>query len=607
MARGLSVARIVNVSVSLAAIAAATRNFGAGCIAGDSDVIDVSERIRSYNSADAVAAEFGSTAPETLAAQLHFAQVPQPSILYLSRWASSATKARLNCAILTPAQQLLSAFTPITDGGFLIYIDGVPHNIAGLNFSAQTNLNGVASQIQTALNSASAGSTCVWDAINSRFLIRSGTTGATSSLSYGAAPTAIGDIVFAGQPAANDTVTLNGTVVTFKASGATGNQVNIGADDVATAAALVAFANASADVNISKISWSAPGAGLTVYGVAKVAGAAGDAYTLAESGLETSVSGANLTGGATTASVTTLLGLTSAAGAAVPVPGVAAETAPQCAINLVDISARWYSLQFAATAAIADADYTAIAEFIESCNPKRVFGVSSQNTAVLDPAQTNDLCSQLKLLTLKRTYFQYSSSSPYAAASFFGRAATVDFEGQNTTITLMFKQEPGVAAENLPASQADALKAKGANVFVQYDNDTSILEYGTMVAGYFFDEIQGVDWLENAIQTDVYNLLLQAGKVPQTDAGSIQIANTMDHTMQRAINNGLVAPGQWNGPNVGTLKNGDFLDKGYVILYPPYRTQSQADREARKSVPFQICLKLAGAVHEADVLLNVNR
>ncbi|EOV4147137.1 DUF3383 family protein, partial [Yersinia enterocolitica] len=75
-----------------------------------------------------------------------------------------------------------------------------------------------------------------------------------------------------------------------------------------------------------------------------------------------------------------------------------------------------------------------------------------------------------------RTLVQYSSASPYAAASIFGRAFTVNFNGNNTTITLKFKQQPGITAESLEQSQANALKAKNCNVFVNYDNDTAIIQ-----------------------------------------------------------------------------------------------------------------------------------
>lgn len=43
------------------------------------------------------------------------------------------------------------------------------------------------------------------------------------------------------------------------------------------------------------------------------------------------------------------------------------------------------------------------------------------------------------------------------------------------------------------------------------------------------------------------------------------------------------------------------------MYQPPIATQSQADREARKSVTFQVAAKEAGAIHGADILVNVNR
>ena len=68
---------------------------------------------------------------------------------------------------------------------------------------------------------------------------------------------------------------------------------------------------------------------------------------------------------------------------------------------------------------------------------------------------------------------QYSSTSPYAVASLFGRLLTVNFNGNRTTITLDFKQEPGIVAESLNTTQANALDAKRYNYFVNFDNSTA--------------------------------------------------------------------------------------------------------------------------------------
>ncbi len=183
----------------------------------------------------------------------------------------------------------------------------------------------------------------------------------------------------------------------------------------------------------------------------------------------------------------------------------------------------------------------------------------------------------------------------------------MDFEAADTTITMMFKLEPGVVAETITESQAATLKAKNVNVFVNYNNDTAILQWGVMSNGDYFDERHGLDWLQNAIQTDVYNLLRGRPKVPQTDAGMNLIRNVIKAVCVRGVNNGLISPGLWTGPKIGPLHTGQTLSTGYYIYAPPVATQSDVDRAARKSVPFQCAIKMAGAVHMVITAVLANR
>ncbi len=59
-------------------------------------------------------------------------------------------------------------------------------------------------------------------------------------------------ITLASNPANNDTITINGTTITFVTSGGTGNRVNIGASAAATSTALSSMLNASTDLNIKR-------------------------------------------------------------------------------------------------------------------------------------------------------------------------------------------------------------------------------------------------------------------------------------------------------------------------------------------------------------------
>lgn len=491
---GLSVSDVVNVSVQLTPVGAALRNFGSLLVLGDSDIIDTNERIRLYTSASGVAADFGSSAPEYLAAVVFFGQSPTPAQCYIGRWAASATHGRLRGGVLSAAQQALSNFTTVTSGGFQITIDGSVKSITGLNFSAQTTLNGVAAVIQAAFSGAA---TVIWDQNNACFWVKSASTGPASTVSFATAPVSGQDI-----------------------SGL--------------------------------LQWTAA---LAQYAVA----------------------------------------------------GITSETIESAVNTMCSNSNKWYGLQIAATTAIQDADYVSVAGIIQAQGVSRIFGVTTSEGGALTTG-TTDLAALMQAANYSRTFVQYSSSSPYASAAIFGIAFTVDFEGVGTTITLKFQQEAGIVAELLTETQAANLAAKNCNVFVTYNNATAIVQQGTMANGYWFDEVHGADWLQNSIQTDVYNLLYTAGtKIPMTDAGVNRLVATVTNNLAQAVANGFVAPGVWNGPPIGALSTGQTLSSGFYVFAPPVATQSQTNRNQRIAPTIQACIKLAGAIHFAGIIVSANQ
>jgi hypothetical protein len=491
---GLPVSRVIRVNMNLSPQAAQYANLNALLILGSSDVIDAAERLRSYDGdIAAVAADFGTSAPEYKAAALFFQQVPQPVDLKIGRWAEAATAGLLKGGLLSTAEQTLANWTAIEDGAFTISVDSVVKNVSALDFSGELNLNGVAATIDAAL----VGATCTWD--GTRFIIKSDTTGATSIVSYA----------------------------------------------------------------------TAPGAGTNIAALLKLT-----------SGL-----------------------------ASAPVVGVVAETPVACLEEFVNrFSSQFFAVTFA-DASITTEQHLAVAEFVEA-DQYHAYGITTQDSLVLDGTSTNDIGAQLKDLGYKFTVWQYSSSNPYAVASLLGRILTTDFNANNAVITLMFKQEPGIVAENLSSTQADVLAAKRGNVFVQYNNDTAIIQNGVTPSGIFFDSIYNAVWFRSRIQTDVWNLLyLNATKIPQTDAGMNIIKATIEADCAAAVRNGYLAPGTWplEAAGFGTLKPGDFLPKGFYVYAPPVSEQSAADRQARKSVPFQVAALEAGAVHSVIINVNVSR
>ncbi|MEQ1150812.1 DUF3383 family protein [Acinetobacter johnsonii] len=269
-------------------------------------------------------------------------------------------------------------------------------------------------------------------------------------------------------------------------------------------------------------------------------------------------------------------------------------------------SLKWYGLTIAADLTNVEAD--AVAALIEASDPVRMFGYTTQEEESLSATSTTDTAYKLKNKNYRRTFAIFSSDNPYAAASVFGRAFSVNFMGTNTTITLKFKQLPGIAAEDLKISEANALKAKNCNVFASYNNGTSILQEGVMCDGSFFDEVHGLDWLQNHLETALWNLYYTSNtKIPQTPAGVNRQCGVLERACEQAVTNGLLGEGQWNGDSFGALETGDYLPKAFYVYANSLDDQAQSEREARKAPVFQIATKLAGATHFADVIVSVNR
>ncbi|PXJ08995.1 hypothetical protein DMR32_27050 [Klebsiella pneumoniae] len=268
----------------------------------------------------------------------------------------------------------------------------------------------------------------------------------------------------------------------------------------------------------------------------------------------------------------------------------------------------WYGLAIADSADLVEADVISVAAAIEASSLSRILAVTTDDANVLVSGNTDNIGYKLKAEGYSRTFWQYSTSSKYAAISAFGRAFTVNFTGNNTTITLKFKTEPGVTYETLTTAQAAAIDAINGNVYVYYANDTAIIQQGVMANGDFFDERHGLDWLQNYVQTNLYNLLYTSTtKIPQTDAGVTRLMTNVEASLDQAVNNGLIAPGVWNGGPIGQIESGDTLTKGYYVYADAVANQAQSDREARKSPVIQAAIKLAGAIHYGDVQINVVR
>lgn len=304
--------------------------------------------------------------------------------------------------------------------------------------------------------------------------------------------------------------------------------------------------------------------------------------------------------------ISALLGGTVASSGAYVFQGQVAETALSV-VALMDgmIGQQFYGVNIPSA---VNADHLAVAGYIEGADNKHTYWLTTQEAGVLVAATTTDIAYQMKALGYKRTFVQYSSSDANASISAAARILTTDFRGNNTVITLKFKQQPGVVAESLNTTQANSAAAKNANIFVNYNNGTAIIQEGVMADGTFTDIVTGTDWLAVTIQNALYNLLYTSTtKIPQTDQGMQLLTTECERVCGQGVINGLLAPGVWNANGFGVIKQGDYLSKGFYVYAPSVDDQDQADRAARMATPIQIAAKLAGAIHSVDVAITVNQ
>lgn len=269
------------------------------------------------------------------------------------------------------------------------------------------------------------------------------------------------------------------------------------------------------------------------------------------------------------------------------------ETITEALTEITDESNAYYGFMF--TSEVRDLVVINTEDAVEAgaafaeANTKVFFNTTNDSNTLVSTA-TSDIGYVLQQKSLRRTITTYSSTSTeYPSASVAGRAFTVQFTAGSPVITLKFKQLPGITVEDLKTSQKNAMSAKNVNTYLKYST-VSMYAEGVMASGAFFDEVHGIDWLQNAIQTNVFNYLYQKStKVPYTDVGIQGLKQYVTSAMEEAVTCGLVAP--------GTTSEGVYLSEGYLVETVAASDVSAADKASRTYTGLSFTALGAGAIH----------
>lgn len=277
--------------------------------------------------------------------------------------------------------------------------------------------------------------------------------------------------------------------------------------------------------------------------------------------------------------------------------GIAAETITGSLNAIQQQDSDWYGLMF--TKEVRDGVQInaedAVVAAAAWCEARvKTFFNTTNDIDSYDSVTTNDIGSVLKDADYRRTMTTFSSKpAQYPSASLAGRAFTVNFSQPNSTITLMFKQLPGITAEDLSDNQLAVLESKNINSYITV-GASNMFSNSSMASGVFYDEVHGIDWLTDAIQTNVFGYLLtRTTKVPYTDKGTAALEQQTIRALDEAVLNGLAAPGE-------TI-DGEFLSNGYKTVVIPVADVNQSDKEARFYPGLSFTVIGAGAIHGVQI------
>lgn len=252
-------------------------------------------------------------------------------------------------------------------------------------------------------------------------------------------------------------------------------------------------------------------------------------------------------------------------------PGIATDLA---AINTEDSD--WY---FLLTNYNSNAMVLATATWVESNKKLYVVDVPDNdaiNTTVGNSDTLDDLATAARVRTAG---IYHPSPAEMIAACWVGRMAPL----QPGSATWKFKVLSGPSSISLTSTQRTNAIARDANFYEPVATIT-IMSEGTTSDGGFIDNRRSIDWLDNAVQTEVFNALAASNKVPYTDPGVAVVTGAIRGILQEAVQKGVLA-----------------ATPEPTVTAPEVADVSSANKDARILPDVNFSGSLAGAIHSVTI------
>lgn len=192
----------------------------------------------------------------------------------------------------------------------------------------------------------------------------------------------------------------------------------------------------------------------------------------------------------------------------------------------------------------------AAAAYVETT--KKMLFLQSSASEIYDSGDTDDLFSRLQDLNYERTMALYTDDTTE-----FINAAAVSrvFSLAPGQVTFANKTLTGVTASDLTETEIDTIEGKGGNVYVSIGG-VSILLKGLTVDGNPAIATRDIDYWAAILETQLFNMLTQANKIPFTQKGIQLVDNVGEGVNKRMVAEGVLADTpapEFNVPAVGDV------------------------------------------------------
>lgn len=229
---------------------------------------------------------------------------------------------------------------------------------------------------------------------------------------------------------------------------------------------------------------------------------------------------------------------------------------------------------------------------------------SLKNMAELGQAVTQAGLSKTRLLAYSE------ENEKVAIATYATLASSTNYSGTDTCLTMNLKELTGVDPDkNLNQTYYNSAKTNGCDIYGSTCGLSAVYSFG---ANEYTDVVTGELWLKKALEVAGFNFLRKTNtKIPQTETGLTGLKNAYIQVLQQAVRNGLVGVGNtWNDSipfGDGETFQDNIKQLGYYVYSISISEQSQTERENREAPLIQIAVKLSGAMHSSNVIVNVQQ